>query len=54
MVSGVKGSRHRAVASERDCAGVNLVAEDRDGGLWSVPAKAYVPFYGIKKRTWDV
>jgi hypothetical protein len=33
---------------------VNLVAEDRDSGLRAIQAMAYVPFYAIKKRTWNV
>jgi hypothetical protein len=54
MVSGVKGRPHRAVARQRDHAGVNLVAADRDGGLWAVQAAGYVPFYGSRRRTRNV
>jgi len=32
---------------------VNLVAEDRDRGLWAVQAKAYASFYAIKKSGVD-
>ena len=34
-------------------AGIDLVAEDRDGGLWAVQAKAYAPSYAIKKADVD-
>ncbi len=31
-------------------AGIDLVAEQHDGGLWAIQAKAYDPGYAIKKR----
>ena len=34
-------------------AGIDLVAEDRDGGLWAVQAKHYDPAYAIKKADID-
>jgi len=34
-------------------AGIDLVAEDRDGGLWAVQAKAYDPSYSIRKADVD-
>ena len=34
-------------------AGIDLVAEDRDGGLWAVQAKHYDPAYAIKKADVD-
>ncbi len=34
-------------------AGIDLVAEARDGGLWAVQAKAYDPNYSITKRDVD-
>ena len=34
-------------------AGIDLVAEDRDGGLWAVQAKHYDPAYAIKKADLD-
>ena len=34
-------------------AGIDLVAEDGDGGLWAVQAKAYDPSYAIKKADVD-
>jgi predicted helicase len=30
-------------------AGIDLVAEERDGGLWAIQANAYDPAYAIKK-----
>ena len=33
-------------------AGIDLVAQDRDGQLWAIQAKAYDEKYWIKKRTW--
>ena len=37
----------------RPDAGIDLVAEDRDGGLWAVQAKHYDPAYAIKKADVD-
>ena len=54
MVSGVKARPHGAAARQRDYAGVNLVAEDHDSGLWPVQATAYTPFHAIRKATWNV
>ena len=34
-------------------AGIDLVAEDREGGLWAVQAKHYDPAYAIKKADLD-
>jgi superfamily II DNA or RNA helicase len=34
-------------------AGIDLVAEDHDGGLWAVQAKHYDPAYAIKKADLD-
>ena len=34
-------------------AGIDLVARDRDGGLWAVQAKHYDPAYAIKKADID-
>ena len=34
-------------------AGIDLVAEDREGGLWAVQAKHYDPSYAIKKADVD-
>jgi len=34
-------------------AGIDLVAEARDGGLWAIQAKAYDPRYRIKKSDVD-
>ena len=34
-------------------AGIDLVAEDRDGGLWAIQAKHYDPAYSIKKADLD-
>jgi len=34
-------------------AGIDLVAEDQDGGLWAVQAKHYDPAYAIKKADLD-
>jgi predicted helicase len=34
-------------------AGIDLVAEARDGGLWAIQAKAYDPRYSIKKSDVD-
>jgi superfamily II DNA or RNA helicase len=34
-------------------AGIDLVAEERDGRLWAVQAKAYEPSYAIKKADVD-
>jgi superfamily II DNA or RNA helicase len=34
-------------------AGIDLVAEARDGGLWAIQAKAYDPRYAIKKSDVD-
>ena len=34
-------------------AGIDLVAEDREGGLWAVQAKHYDPAYAIKKADID-
>ena len=34
-------------------AGIDLVAEDRDGRLWAIQAKAYDPSYAIKKADVD-
>jgi hypothetical protein len=34
-------------------AGIDLVAEARDGGLWAIQAKAYDPRYPIKKSDVD-
>ena len=34
-------------------AGIDLVAEDRDGGLWAVQAKHYDPAYAIRKADLD-
>ena len=34
-------------------AGIDLVAEDRDGGLWAIQAKHYDPAYAIKKADLD-
>ena len=36
------------LAGSRDI-GIDLVAEDRDGGLWAIQAKHYDPAYSIKK-----
>ena len=33
--------------------GIDLVAEDRDGGLWAIQAKHYDPAYSIKKADLD-
>jgi predicted helicase len=30
-------------------AGIDLVVEDREGGLWAVQSKAYDPGYGVTK-----
>ena len=34
-------------------AGIDLVAEDNDGKLWAIQAKAYAPSYSISKRDVD-
>jgi predicted helicase len=34
-------------------AGIDLVAEEHDGGLWAIQAKAYNPDYAIKKKDVD-
>jgi predicted helicase len=34
-------------------AGIDLVAEDHEGGLWAIQAKAYDPGYAIKKADVD-
>jgi superfamily II DNA or RNA helicase len=34
-------------------AGIDLVAEDRNGGLWAIQAKAYDPAYRVTKRDVD-
>lgn len=34
-------------------AGIDLVAEDREGGLWAVQAKHYDPAYSLKKADID-
>jgi predicted helicase len=34
-------------------AGIDLVAEEHDGGLWAIQAKAYDPAYSIKKADVD-
>lgn len=34
-------------------AGIDLVAEDRNGGLWAIQAKAYDPTYRVTKRDVD-
>jgi hypothetical protein len=34
-------------------AGIDLVAEDHDGGLWAIQAKAYDEAYAIKKADVD-
>ena len=34
-------------------AGIDLVARDRDGGLWAVQAKHYAPAYAIRKADVD-
>ena len=34
-------------------AGIDLVAEERDGSLWAIQAKAYAPSYAIKKADVD-
>jgi superfamily II DNA or RNA helicase len=34
-------------------AGIDLVAEEHDGGLWAIQAKAYDPEYAIKKSDVD-
>ena len=34
-------------------AGIDLVAEEHDGGLWAIQAKAYDPAYAIKKADVD-
>jgi predicted helicase len=34
-------------------AGIDLVAEEQDGGLWAIQAKAYNPAYAIKKADVD-
>ena len=34
-------------------AGIDLVAEEHDGGLWAIQAKAYDPAYAIKKSDVD-
>jgi len=34
-------------------AGIDLVAEERDGRLWAIQAKAYDPSYAIKKADVD-
>ncbi len=34
-------------------AGIDLVAEEHDGGLWAVQAKLYDPAYAIKKADVD-
>src|SRR5271165_3617353 len=34
-------------------AGIGLVVEDRDGGLWAVQAKAYDPSYSVTKADVD-
>jgi predicted helicase len=36
-----------------DEAGIDLIAEQHDGGLWAIQAKAYDPTYWIKKRDVD-
>jgi superfamily II DNA or RNA helicase len=33
--------------------GIDLVAEDREGGVWAIQAKAYVPDYSVTKRDVD-
>lgn len=33
--------------------GIDLVAEDREGGLWAIQAKHYDPAYAIKKADLD-
>ena len=34
-------------------AGIDLVAEELDGALWAIQAKAYDPGYAIKKADVD-
>ena len=34
-------------------AGIDLVAEDHEGGLWAIQAKHYDPAYAIKKADLD-
>jgi len=34
-------------------AGIDLIAEDRNGGLWAIQAKAYDPAYRVTKRDVD-
>ena len=34
-------------------AGIDLVAEEHDGGVWAIQAKAYAPEYAIKKSDVD-
>ena len=34
-------------------AGIDLVVEDREGGLWAVQAKAYDPSYSVTKADVD-
>lgn len=34
-------------------AGIDLIAEERDGGLWAIQAKLYDPAYAIKKADVD-
>ena len=34
-------------------AGIDVLAEDREGGLWAVQAKHYAPEYAVKKADID-
>jgi predicted helicase len=34
-------------------AGIDLIAEEHDGGRWAIQAKAYAPEYAIKKADVD-
>ena len=34
-------------------AGIDLVAEDRNGALWAIQAKAYDPKYRVSKKDVD-
>jgi predicted helicase len=34
-------------------AGIDLVAEEHEGGLWEIQAKAYAPGYSMKKADVD-
>jgi predicted helicase len=37
----------------RPDAGIELVAQERDGGLWAIQAKQYNPAYAIRKADTD-